>query len=98
MNHDFCVWTDDDSYVTKPYCHHCRHSAFVALANLRYINALNNNNSDHSSQEIENRGHRSRSTVNKNGSAVALTSILDQLKFVGPHSLFEWQTFEQNDL
>ena len=24
--------------------HFCRHSAFVALANLRYINALNNNN------------------------------------------------------
>ena len=81
MNHDFCVWTDDDSYVTKPYCHLRRHSAFVALANLRYINALNNNNnSDHSSQETENRGHRSR--VSKDGSAVGLTSILDQLQFV----------------
>jgi len=26
--------------------HFCRHSAFVALANLRYINALNNNNNN----------------------------------------------------
>jgi len=26
---------------------YARHSAFVALANLRYINALNNNNNNH---------------------------------------------------
>jgi len=31
---------------STPYCHLCRHSAFVALANLRYINALNNNNNN----------------------------------------------------
>jgi len=32
--------------VTLPYWHLCRHSAFVASANLRYINVVNNNNNN----------------------------------------------------
>ena len=36
-------YRDIDSYVTI-LPSECRHSAFVALANLRYINALDNNN------------------------------------------------------
>ena len=35
----------------EQYCHLCRHSAFVALAKLRYINALNNNNNNNRSDD-----------------------------------------------
>ena len=37
---------------STPYCHLCRYSAFVALANLRYINALNNNNNNNNNNGI----------------------------------------------
>jgi len=32
--------------ISQSFVHLCNHSAFVALANLRYINALNNNNNN----------------------------------------------------
>jgi len=32
--------------MSQSFVHLCNHSAFVALANLRYINALNNNNNN----------------------------------------------------
>jgi len=59
-------------------------SAFVALANLRYINALNNNNN--------NQGF---AWGRKNGNAVGLTSVLGRGQLVQSYIVLCWLCWQK---